>query len=124
MRRNQQDSHGYHREVHITKLKKDGNNINLVELNIVGINEVKQLLKTSKVLFILDNARMIRWISEDETFEFWKNEVETRIVEPKEAEEGFQLEDYPEEYCYIARKCRNSDDEGDPTSYIILQTYH
>ena len=97
---------------------------NLIEECIVGTKTIKELLRINNVIFIVDNVGNKKWVPKNETFNFWRDEVKNRIVEPKEADDGFRLEQYPKEYCYIARKCRNIMDIEDSTVYIILQMFH
>lgn len=76
------------------------------------------------MIFIVDNAGQKKLIPKSDTYDFWKEEIKVRIVEPEKADCGFYLEEYPNEYCYIAREYRNNKNKEDAISYIVLQMCH
>lgn len=96
----------------------------LAEKRILGTSEVIHLLRSGKVIFIVDDAGYKKFIPQNETLEFWKEEVKIRIVEPDKADNGFELDEYLNGYCYIAREHRNIKNTEDATAYIILQMFH
>lgn len=94
---------------------------NLTEERYIGSEEIVELLKEKNVEFFIVQWDT-EWILKNEAFDFWKNEVEIRVV-PLEVERIY-LEDYPGEYCYVPIKCRNIADVNDLTCYIKLVMYH
>lgn len=107
--------------VTIEATKTAGHLEDLTEERWIGADEIEELLKGENVIFIVVEIEAT-WISKDETLDFWRDEVSIRLV-PLEAE-GFYLEDFPDEYCYAAMKCRNNKDVDDLTCYIKLKMYH
>ncbi|WP_053832552.1 hypothetical protein [Paraclostridium bifermentans] len=87
----------------------------------IGSDEILKLLKDKNVIFFIEQWDT-QWVSKGEAFDFWKNEVEMRVV-PSEIE-CIYLEDYPGEYCYVPIKYKNNKDENDLTCYIKLDMYH
>ncbi|MBN8048969.1 MULTISPECIES: hypothetical protein [Paraclostridium] len=87
----------------------------------IGSDEIFKLLKDKNVIFFIEQWDT-QWVSKSEAFDFWKNEVEMRVV-PLEIE-CIYLEDYPGEYCYVPIKYKNNKDENDLTCYIKLDMYH
>jgi len=100
-------------------------NKNIDKVKDIGINEIKELLRTQDVIFVVDNIGIeLKIIPKSDSYNFWKYDVKMRIVEPENAEKGFSLENYPDEYCYLASKWKNSYDCNDLTTYILLQVSH
>ena len=87
----------------------------------IGSDEILKLLKDKNVIFFIEQWDT-QWISKSEAFDFWKNEVEMRVV-PLEVE-CIYLEDYPDEYCYVPIQYKNNRDKNDLTCYIKLDVYH
>lgn len=100
-------------------------NTSIEKVRDVGVDEIKQLLKTCEVTFIIDRVGgEPEYIPKDRSFDFWKSNVKVRVVEPPVAKSGFSLEDYPHEYCYMASEWKNSCDPNDSTIYIVLFESH
>ena len=100
--------------------------INLkMEFDIIGIKEIKDLMSSYKVVFILGNVCCeLKIISIDDTISFWKENAEKRIVEPEAAYEGFRLEDYPGGCCYLASIWKKDVETDDNMRFILLTVFH
>jgi hypothetical protein len=59
----------------------------------------------------------LEWIPADNSYDFWKDDVKPRLVEP--TVEQIYLDDYPGEYCYIATEWSGADG-----AVILLETLH
>jgi hypothetical protein len=57
-------------------------------------------------------------MSEDDRFAFWKTEVRWRLVAPDA--DGFHLDDYPGNYCYVATMWKRSS----TAAVIVLEKHH
>ena len=78
------------------------------------------MLTSATIQFVVANGGgPLRWISIADRFTFWKDEVKPRVV-PADAE-GFFLEDYPGEYCYLATEWTRS--VAGPT-VVLLECHH
>lgn len=107
--------------------RKDGNaklTFELEEISVIGSSEMKELLNSNTAVFIIDTHLGMNWIEGIDKYDFWKNEVKSRIVEPEKYFDGFCIDDYPNNYCYVVRKCRNVRNNDDLNNYIILDMYH
>jgi hypothetical protein len=86
----------------------------------LGRVEIAALLTSGPIQFVVANgAAPLQWISIDDRFTFWKDEVKPRVV-PADAE-GFYLEDYPGEYCYLATEWTRS--IAGP-AVVLLECHH
>jgi hypothetical protein len=78
---------------------------NLVTARCVGTlskEALSQLLKEGPVLFVVaDVGHRPIWISIDECYSFWKEEVKPHLAD---ADGGIVLESFPGHYAYIARQ--------------------
>jgi hypothetical protein len=59
----------------------------------------------------------LTWVSPDDLYRCWKEEVQPRLVDP--ALERWRLEDYPGQYCYLA-----SEWTGAERTVVLLEMYH
>ena len=81
--------------------------------------DIRRLLKASPIHFVVaDVGSSLQRISVDQRFEFWKQEVQTNLVNDHES--GFHLEEFPNEYAYIASEWR--DESSKPI--VLLERYH
>jgi hypothetical protein len=86
----------------------------------LGRVEIAEMLRSVKIQFVVaTGAEPLRWISIDDRFTFWTDEVKPRVV-PADAE-AFYLGDYPGEYCYLATEWTRS--AAGPT-VILLECHH
>jgi hypothetical protein len=84
----------------------------------VGEADIVRLLRDGSSFMVADVGLPLQWISEDDRFEFWRTEVKRRLVPPEA--DGFNLDDYPGNYCYVATiwKRRSA------TPVIVLERHH
>lgn len=69
----------------------------------LSADDITNMLRVGEVSFVVANiGDKPKWIPLEECFEFWKSEVKMRVANPEA--EGFYLENFPEEYCYIAEE--------------------
>jgi hypothetical protein len=66
----------------------------------VGGTDIAQLLRKGSSFVVADVGHPLRWISGTARFAFWKTEVRCRLV--SQDADGFHLDDYPGNYCYVA----------------------
>lgn len=93
----------------------------LDQLRELSSTDIKELLQNTIVIFIVANiGSPLEWIIETESVNFWKNKVEMRLVEPSQTER-FYLEDFPEEYCYLASEWKDCRTDNYGKSYILLK---
>ena len=94
--------------------------LQLARKRIVGSEEIADLLRQGSVRFVLAQCgQRLTWVPADDGYRFWKDEAKPHLVEAGAAEEGFQLEDFPGDYCYVG-----SEWEGGPEPVILLEMYH
>lgn len=85
-------------------------------LNKAAISEI---LRSSKIRFVVANTGdSLRWVSEDDAYTFWKDEVKLHLADP--ASDRIHLEDFPAEYSYLATEWHTT--SGTPI--ILLETWH
>lgn len=81
--------------------------------------DIKAALRSSEVPIVVANVGdKFEWVSGLPRFDFWKNEVQPRLV-PHDAERWF-LSDYPDERCYVAKE--RTDQSG--VVAIVLELFH
>jgi len=103
----------------LANLWDDEGQLNAHRVRHVGRKEIAQLLRDGlKTFVVADVGLPLRWIPEQDRFTFWKAEVRDRLV-PVEAH-SFYLEDYSNEFCYIASEWRRSDSEP----IVVLEKCH
>src|SRR5215470_2874244 len=74
----------------------------------IGRDEIVGLLNRHDVSFVVaDVGHTLRWIANTEIYTFWKNEVQSRLVD--RTANSLHLRAYPEEFCYIATEWKLSD---------------
>jgi hypothetical protein len=93
-------------------------------LRALAASDVAALLRVNPLLpparFVLVNGgQPLRWLDLDEMLVFWRETARARIVDP--AEQGFRLEDFPGEFCYIASEWH---EEGVEAPIVVLKQYH
>lgn len=87
----------------------------------IGAARIRQLLREESTLSfaVADVGHPLGWIPLTNRFEFWKTEVQPRLVEPDR--ESWSHEDYPGHYCYHASEWRH---EQDGRFAVVLEKYH
>jgi hypothetical protein len=85
----------------------------------IGSDEIKRLLRTGTVQFIIaDAGRPLHWISPADCFSFWKSELQAHLASPN-AKVG--LANFPNDYCYFASLWEGSDAS---IPMVILEKHH
>jgi hypothetical protein len=85
----------------------------------LGRDDVAGRLASTAVRFVVaDVGHPLQWISPGDRFQFWKETVRPRVVDPQS--DGVRLEDYPGEYCFLASEWRT--EAGD--TVVLLESYH
>lgn len=85
----------------------------------LSLTALKELLKANRLTFyVADIGHPLRRIGEADCFDFWKTEVKARLVNDPEV--GFYLQDYPDEYAYLATEWSS----GAATPIVLLEKYH
>lgn len=80
-------------------------------------DDLRRRLRQGPVRFVVaDLDAPLNWLPASACYDFWKLELKARLAETKE----FYLEDFPDEYCYLASEWRL--DAGD--TVILLEMYH
>jgi hypothetical protein len=100
---------------------EEGHDLNLRRVRQVGAEDIRGLLRSGRpVPFVLANlGERLRWIRGDERFDFWKSELRPHMAEPGSR---WRLEDFPDEYRYVATEWRWEHEE---TAFCVLcETYH
>lgn len=102
----------------LTELWNSSGTLDAFRIASAGETDVVQLLRNGSSFVVADVGLPLQWISEGERFAFWKSEVRCRLVAPDA--DGFRLDDYPSQYCYVATvwQCAPS-----PT-VIVLEKHH
>ncbi|MFC4455294.1 hypothetical protein [Deinococcus sonorensis] len=86
----------------------------------LGTQGIKRLLAAQVVHFVIaDVGAAFTWIPVEQRFPFWKNEVRPHLIEPAQAEQGFRLDELPDNYGYVASEWMWSDGV-----VIVLCKYH
>ena len=80
---------------------------------------IRDLLRDGPLHFVIaDCGHPLVWIETERCFEFWKSEVQPRLVEP--SAHRFRLDDHPDGYCYTASKW-SAERCG---SVVLCEKYH
>jgi hypothetical protein len=102
----------------LTNLWDEKGHLNAYRVRRVGRNEISQLLRNGSTFVVADVGHPLHWMPEQYRFSFWKAEVRDHLV-PVELDR-FYLEDYPNEYCYIASEWH----WPGAKPIVVLEKYH
>ncbi len=82
----------------------------------ISPDDIRELLRSGPVRFVVANVgHPLRWIGRDDCYQFWKDELRSRVcIEP------VYLEDYPGEHCYFASEWQLESGE----MVILLEMAH
>ena len=102
----------------LTELWDSNGVLDAHRVEYVGVADIVQLLRDGSTFVVAAAGQPLRWVSEGDRFAFWKTEVKCRLVPPDS--DGFRLDDYPGNYCYVAAvwKCASS------APIIVLEKHH
>jgi hypothetical protein len=84
----------------------------------LGETDIKRLLRDGSTFAVAETGQPLRWIAEGDRFAFWKAEVKFRLVAPDA--DGFHLDDYPGNYCYVASMWKGASSRP----IIVLEKHH
>jgi hypothetical protein len=108
-------------QIPLTELWDSSGVLELHRGNAVSSERLIDLLRTGPVQFVLaKGASSLKWIPMSDCYRFWKEEVKPHLVEPLVSENGFRIEDWPDNYCYLGT-------EWMPRNLhpvVLLETYH
>jgi hypothetical protein len=87
---------------------------------LLDCEQLRQLLHRGAVRFVVANVgHPLRWVPETEAFAFWKTEVRSHLV--NEPDRLFNVDHYPQGYCYIASEWQSKDEEH---LVVVLECHH
>jgi hypothetical protein len=102
----------------LSKLWTDEGDIDAERTRHLTDKNIQEILSASPVDFVIaDIGLKLQWISLDQSFDFWKNELKPHLVNGMD---GFQLDKFPGNYAYIASEWSGEH----PTKIILLEKYH
>src|SRR5882757_8120061 len=84
----------------LTELWNSSGSLDACRGERVGEAEIVELLRTGSTFVVADVGLPLKWVSMDDRFTFWKDQVKHRLVAPDT--ERFRLDDYLGRYCYVA----------------------
>jgi hypothetical protein len=118
-KRNMKQSEKVVIEIPVKKLWNAEGEISAIRGRYLSRNEIKELLKSRPPSFVVaDVGLKLEWISIKEGFQFWKEEVESHLVEDVNR---ISLAKYPDQYGYVASEWRSSQ-VNEPI--VLLEKYH
>jgi hypothetical protein len=92
--------------------------VSTIKVRDLDASDIVGLLRSGMVRFVVtDLGKPYSWIPNNETFDFWADDVKTHLAAP---ESKMALEDFPDEYCYFASEWKTYD--GD--TIILLSKAH
>ena len=85
----------------------------------VSEDDIRDLLRAGPVQFVVANVGdRLEWVPDSQTYTFWKAEVRPHLADP--SVQSYALEDFPEDYFYLATRWRRK--ESKPL--ILLEIHH
>lgn len=105
----------------LERLWDDQRELTYVRGSGVGSERIRELLRTGRVRFVVAYCgEKLRWIQQEDLHRYWKTVVQPHLVEPTESELGRCLEDFPDEFCFIATEWG----DADQVPVILLEMQH
>src|SRR5947207_4176659 len=102
----------------LQELWRDDETFTHVRERWLTANDVTALLKLGPVQFVLADVGMpLSWISLNECYQFWKNEVKPHLAKSDQ----INLDDYPDGYCYFASMWERPQESG---LIVLLEKSH
>jgi hypothetical protein len=102
----------------LTELWNSSGPLDAFRVENLGETDIARLLQNGSSLVVAEAGLPLRWIAEGDRFAFWKAEVKCRLVAADA--DVFQLEDYPDSYCYVASMWKGASS----ISIIVLEKHH
>lgn len=104
---------------------ENGDDLDVHPVRDLGPDDIREILRTGRpVPFVTKEFRFewggsrLRWIKGDDRFDFWKNELQPHLADPETTR--WSLEDYPDEYFYIATEWRWREEDS-PYCIVLTQ---
>jgi hypothetical protein len=92
--------------------------ISTIKVRDLNAADLVDLLRSGGVRFVVaDVGKPYQWIPNNEGYDFWKDEVKPHLANPGS---GVALEDFPDEYCYVASEWKTYEGE----MIILLSKAH
>ncbi len=105
-------------QIPILELWNDDRILELKRNRYLTRKEIVEILTKGPVEFVIANiGDKLTWIPTSKCFEIWKSDIKEHVVENPE---HIELEDYPEDYAYIASEWEGLQDRP----IILLETCH
>jgi hypothetical protein len=107
----------------LTSLWNSDGPLDAKRLHNVGAEQILQILETTPYntpprFIVASCGSPLDWISNQQTFSFWKTEVKPNLVDSEILD--FSLSDFPREYAYCAVLWRLTTGE----QIIVLEKHH
>ena len=101
----------------LTELWDDTGPVPARRLRYLNADEIKDILRSTPFRFVIaDVGEKLRWIDDDERFDFWKHDLKDHLC----SAEPCLLESYPGEYFYYASEWLIEPDQR----AVLLEKYH
>jgi hypothetical protein len=92
--------------------------VSTIRLRNLTIDDITSLLRAGEVRFVVaDVGKELRWVPNNERFDFWKNEVKPHLT-TREDRKG--LDEFPDSYFYIASEWQSYSGE----TIVLLEKRH
>ena len=102
----------------LQELWRDDGFTTTTRLRWLAANDIREMLRAGTVQFVVaDLAAKPLWVDRRDCYDFWKTEVKPHLAEG----DRIVLEDFPDEYCYVASEWSNR--EGEPP-IVVLEKHH
>lgn len=102
----------------LEELWRDDGFSTTIRLRPLAAGEISNMLRAGRVQFVVaDLASKPWWVELQDCYDFGKNEVKPHLAE----ESRIVLEDFPDEYCYLASQWKSR--EGEPP-IVVLEKLH
>jgi hypothetical protein len=93
----------------------------LTRSRLLSASDLKAQLRTHSVRFaVADTGLPLRWVEPRDAANFWKREVQPRLIDPTATEAGFTPDSFPGGYAYIASEWSL---DNAPAA-VLLEKYH
>ena len=102
----------------MTFIWTDSENIIAKREKYLTADDIQEVLKNYPVEFVIANiGEKLKWISADQSFDFWKTEVKPHLADDIN---NIDLDDFMDNYAYVASEWSG----GLGISIILLEKYH